>query len=157
MFKWRMCMDTRRIKVFITSLYHWLIKIVKNVFSLTGITCICLFIFSITITWFYYILASVKMDLIECIWFKDKWRNTILGLGTVTVFAFDCIGVKSHLQKQVQWCFKGVISLTYLLVMGVYFGKIPNPYPYFLSLNIGVFTSTGMILISGARHNALID
>lgn len=93
----------------------------------------------------------------ECIYFKDKWRNTILGLGTVTVFAFDIYGIRNNLQLQISWCFKITIAVTYLLVMGVYWSFIYDPYSYFLSLSIGVFTSTGMILISGARHNALID
>lgn len=141
----------------ITSLHHWLLKIIKNVFSLTGITCICLFTFATAITWFYYTLASKQMNMWECIYFKDKWRNAILGLGTLAVFVFDFIGIKSDLQKQISYCFKITIIVTYLLVIGVYFAIVNDPYNYFLSLSIGVFTSTGMILISGARHNALID
>ena len=161
-------MDTSRIKnvsfklkkfgrLLLVSIYYWCIKILHNVFSLTGITCICLFVFSVAITWFYYTLATVKMDMWECIYFKDKWRNTILGFGTAAVFVLDLVGIKTHLQKQISYCFKITIVLTYLLVIGVYWAIIDNPYSYFLSLSIGVFTSTGMILISGARHNALID
>ncbi len=150
-------MGSSSIKMFFTSLYHWLLKIIHNVFSLTGLTCICLLSFSVAITWFYYTLASKQMDMWECIYFKDKWRNTILGFGTVCVFIFDIIGIKSRLQLHISYCFKITIALVYLLVMGVYWTIIYDPYHYFLSLSIGVFTSTGMILISGARHNALID
>lgn len=147
-------MDTRRIA---TSLYYWLVKIKTNIFSLTGITCICLFTFSLAITWFYYTLASKQMDMWECIYFKDKWRNTILGLGTLSVFVFDFIGIKSDIQRHVSYCFKSVIVITYLLVIGVYWAVVDNPYIYFLSLSIGTFVVTGMILISGSRHDLFTD
>ena len=74
-------MDTRRV---ITSLKYWLLKILSNVFSMTGVTCLCLVIFSLAITKFYYTLASEQMNMWECIYFKDKWRNFILGGGTFT-------------------------------------------------------------------------
>jgi len=141
----------------ITSLYHWLLKIIKNVFSLTGITCICLFTFATAITWFYYTLASKQMNMWECIYFKDKWRNAILGLGTLAVFVFDFIGVNHFIHKQIIICFKVVIIIVYLLVIGVYFGIITDPYVYFLSLNIGTFIVTLLILISGSRHDLLSD
>jgi hypothetical protein len=150
-------MDTRRIKLFVSSLYDWGKKIINNLFSITGFTCICLAVFSVSITRFYYILATVKMDMMECIWFKDKWRNLILGLGTLMVFIFDWFGVTGFIQKQILNCFKVVIIIVYLLVMGVYFGKIPDPYVYFLSLNIGTFIVTLLILISGSRHDLLSD
>jgi hypothetical protein len=150
-------MDTRRMKLFIGSLIDWIIKIGKNVFSLTGVTCLCLLIFSVSITRFYYILATVKMDMMECIWFKDKWRNAIMGLGISSVFIFEFMGVRHFIQRQILNCFKVAIVLTYVLITGVYFGKISDPYVYFLALNIGTFIVTLLILISGSRHDLLSD
>lgn len=145
-------MDPRRL---ITAIHHWLLKVKDALLSYAGITAICLIIYSAAITYYFFICATVKMDWIEFIWFKDKWRNAILGLGSATVFIFYIIGVKNDLQKQFLWVFCGSITCTYGIVMAVYFHWMEQPYEYLLVLDGATFFVTLFILILAVKHKLL--
>jgi hypothetical protein len=48
----------------------------------TGILAILLLFLCMSLTWYFYVCANVQMDWIEFLQFKDKYRNSILGIGT---------------------------------------------------------------------------
>ena len=139
----------------ITSLWYWIIKFGKGLVSYAGITATCLILYCTAITYFFYICATVKMDWVEFIWFKDKWRNAILGTGTMNLLIFYIIGVKSHIQKQFLLAFCCSIMGTYAIVTAVYFHWIMFPYQDLLVLDGGIGVTTIMIITSAIRHEML--
>lgn len=141
---------------FIEASLGWLKKATFAMTTKAALCGITLVLFSVAITWFYYTLAYVKMDWIECWWFKERWRNSILGIGTLTVFYFDK-GEKSAIHWNFVTTFKCAILFTYLIVILVNFGFIKQPYLYFLSLDAGVFFTTATILFLGLKHGILDD
>ena len=140
--------------LFIISLRDWTVKAILSLCTPAGQCGVALVIFSAAITWFYYTLTYVKMDWIECWWFKERWRNIIIALGTAAVFYFDR-GEKSSIHCNFITTFKGTILLTYIIVVLVNFGLVQDPYLFFLSLDIGVLFATVSILVLGIRHKIL--
>lgn len=99
------------------------------------------------------------MNWIEFVWFKDKWRNAILGLGTANIFLFDLITASAKkddcIQKQFLWAYKGALGGTYLIVMGVYFNWIHYPYQTLWILNGSIGFVTLLILVNAIRHKII--
>lgn len=145
-------MGSRRLVV---DLYYWFVKVFKALISKPGLTALSVVALSISLTRFYYIVANVEMDYMQCIWFKDKWRNAILGTGTLVLFVFQWWGIEGKMQEQLLNVFKALLVYTYVMVTATYFRWIPDPYPWFLYCTIAVFATTSMILISAIRHDFL--
>lgn len=101
------------------------------------------------------------MDFIECIYFKDKWRNTILGTGTATIFTLEWLvnwlQIKSNLQRQLLNVFKTSLIGTYFIIMLVYFSIITQPYEALLALDGGVFLMTIAVLVNAIIHKIYND
>lgn len=139
----------------ILDLYYWIVKVFKALISKSGLTAISVVALSFSLTRFYYILAYIQMDYMQCIWFKDKWRNAILGIGTALIFLFQWWGIEGRIQAQLINVFKVVIVYTYAIVVANYFLLIGDPYPWFLYCTVGVFVTTSMILFSAIKHDFL--
>lgn len=141
----------------IKSVWYWFIKFYYGLISWAGITAICLILFSVAVTWFYWYLATVSMDWVECRWFVEKWRNTILGLGTWNVFIFYWAKVRNNIQEQFLWAYSGLIVFIYGVVMGVHFHKIQYPYQFLIYTDIAVGVVTLAIIINAIIHQLYND
>lgn len=131
---------------------RWVVDLSFFLISPTGLTLSVLIVFSASLTWFFYVVANTKMELMEIVQFKDQYRNLIIGLGTIAIFVIEEGGIRTDIQKQLLSVFKWVITLTYLIVIGVYFFIITQPYQYLLALDVGTFTVTVSILVAGIKH-----
>ena len=146
---------------FVEAIVDWGVKILYALTSMAFIVAMCLFLFAGSLTVFYYKLDTTTMtgiivDKWGCVILDthiiDQWRFSIFAFGFFYITIFRHIPHINTIAKQFIIMSEFVFSATLLIILGVYFMVIANPYIYLIILDASIALGTLGIIILAIRY-----